>query len=119
VKEVTAAGLFKPKGVFLGRMGDAYLRHDGPRACHVLRANPLRQGRRPCPADAHPAVSCQFSPLMSCNSTDGVEMITSVQRPLDGVDHSPARKMSPCTVRPHSGLGNLTPADYAGADRRI
>ena len=43
VKEVTAAGLFKPKGVFLGRIGCAYLRHDGPE--HVMCFAPTRSGK--------------------------------------------------------------------------
>ena len=43
VKEIAAAGLFKPKGVFLGRMGDAYLRLDGPE--HVMCFAPTRSGK--------------------------------------------------------------------------
>ena len=42
-KEIAAAGLFKPKGVFLGRVGDAYLRHDGPE--HVMCFAPTRSGK--------------------------------------------------------------------------
>ena len=42
-KEVAAAGLFKPKGVFLGRVGDDYLRHDGPE--HVMCFAPTRSGK--------------------------------------------------------------------------
>jgi type IV secretion system protein VirD4 len=42
-KEITAAGLFEPKGVFLGRVGDDYLRHDGPE--HVMCFAPTRSGK--------------------------------------------------------------------------
>jgi type IV secretion system protein VirD4 len=43
VKEIAAAGLFRPKGVFLGRVGDQYLRHDGPE--HVMCFAPTRSGK--------------------------------------------------------------------------
>ena len=50
VKEIVAAGLCKPKGVFLGvPRGDAYLRHDGPQ--HVMRVAPTRSGKGSCFAD--------------------------------------------------------------------
>ena len=39
--EVLAAGLMRPAGVFLGRLGDEYLRHDGPGARHGLCADAL------------------------------------------------------------------------------
>ena len=44
VKEIVAAHLYKPKGIFLGvPRGDAYLRHDGPD--HVMRVAPTRSGK--------------------------------------------------------------------------
>jgi type IV secretion system protein VirD4 len=42
-REVTAAGLLKPEGVFLGRLGDGYLRHAGPE--HVMAFAPTRSGK--------------------------------------------------------------------------
>jgi type IV secretion system protein VirD4 len=42
-KEMAAAGLFKPKGVFLGRFDDSYLRHAGPD--HVMCFAPTRSGK--------------------------------------------------------------------------
>ena len=42
-KEIASAGLFKPTGVFLGRLGDDYLRHDGPE--HVMGFAPTRSGK--------------------------------------------------------------------------
>jgi type IV secretion system protein VirD4 len=42
-KEITVAGLFAPTGVFLGRVGDDYLRHDGPE--HVMCFAPTRSGK--------------------------------------------------------------------------
>ncbi len=41
--EAGSAGLLNPKGVFLGRLGDQYLRHDGPE--HVLAFAPTRSGK--------------------------------------------------------------------------
>ncbi len=41
--EVHAAGLLKRTGVFLGRIGDRYLRHDGPE--HVMAFAPTRSGK--------------------------------------------------------------------------
>ncbi|MCW0423965.1 conjugal transfer protein TraG [Xanthomonas sacchari] len=41
--DVRKAGLDAPAGVFLGRHGDAYLRHDGPE--HVLTFAPTRSGK--------------------------------------------------------------------------
>ncbi|HLG90328.1 MAG TPA: conjugal transfer protein TraG [Alphaproteobacteria bacterium] len=41
--EIKDAGLFHPSGVFLGRFGDAYLRHDGPE--HVMAFAPTRSGK--------------------------------------------------------------------------
>ncbi|GAH36721.1 unnamed protein product, partial [marine sediment metagenome] len=41
--EVNSAGLFEAKGVFLGRLGDHYLRHDGPE--HVMCFAPTRSGK--------------------------------------------------------------------------
>jgi type IV secretion system protein VirD4 len=41
--EVDAAGLMTPTGVFLGRLGDRYLRHDGPE--HVMAFAPTRSGK--------------------------------------------------------------------------
>ncbi len=41
--EVHAAGLTAPAGVFLGRMGERYLRHDGPE--HVMAFAPTRSGK--------------------------------------------------------------------------
>jgi type IV secretion system protein VirD4 len=42
-KEIANAGLFRPKGVFLGRFDDNYLRHDGPE--HVMCFAPTRSGK--------------------------------------------------------------------------
>jgi len=42
-KEITAAGLFEDRGVFLGRLHGAYLRHDGPE--HVMAFAPTRSGK--------------------------------------------------------------------------
>lgn len=41
--EVRAAGLLKPEGIMLGRLGEDYLRHDGPE--HVLCFAPTRSGK--------------------------------------------------------------------------
>ena len=43
VAEVDQAGLFDPKGVFLGRLKGRYLRHDGPE--HVMAFAPTRSGK--------------------------------------------------------------------------
>ncbi|MBP0463844.1 conjugal transfer protein TraG [Roseomonas sp. PWR1] len=43
LREVKAAGLLGPDGVVLGKIGDAYLRHDGPE--HVLCFAPTRSGK--------------------------------------------------------------------------
>jgi type IV secretion system protein VirD4 len=42
-REVKAAGLIGPNGVVLGKIDDAYLRHDGPE--HVLCFAPTRSGK--------------------------------------------------------------------------
>ena len=42
-KEIAAAGLFEDRGVFLGRLSGAYLRHDGPE--HVMAFAPTRSGK--------------------------------------------------------------------------
>jgi hypothetical protein len=42
-REIDAAGLFRPAGVFLGRVGGQYLRHDGPE--HVMAFAPTRSGK--------------------------------------------------------------------------
>jgi len=42
-KEIVNAGLFQAKGVFLGRLDDNYLRHDGPE--HVICFAPTRSGK--------------------------------------------------------------------------
>ena len=42
-KDISAAEMFKPKGVFLGQFDDRYLRHDGPE--HVLTFAPTRSGK--------------------------------------------------------------------------
>ena len=42
-KEAERAGLFEPCGVFLGRLGRDYLRHDGPE--HVMAFAPTRSGK--------------------------------------------------------------------------
>ncbi|MEM6625119.1 MAG: conjugal transfer protein TraG [Pseudomonadota bacterium] len=42
-RDIASAGLFKPAGVFLGRLRDAYLRHDGPE--HVMAFAPTRSGK--------------------------------------------------------------------------
>ena len=42
-KEIRAAGLFDDAGVFLGRVGAKYLRHDGPE--HVMAFAPTRSGK--------------------------------------------------------------------------
>jgi type IV secretion system protein VirD4 len=41
--EIEAAGLFRPAGVFLGRLRAHYLRHDGPE--HVMAFAPTRSGK--------------------------------------------------------------------------
>ena len=41
--EVHAAGILQATGVFLGRFGDRYLRHDGPE--HVMAFAPTRSGK--------------------------------------------------------------------------
>ncbi len=41
--EIEEAGLFRPAGVFLGRLKDQYLRHDGPE--HVMAFAPTRSGK--------------------------------------------------------------------------
>jgi type IV secretion system protein VirD4 len=41
--EIEAAGLFRAAGVFLGRLGARYLRHDGPE--HVMAFAPTRSGK--------------------------------------------------------------------------
>ncbi|ESQ78705.1 conjugal transfer protein TraG [Asticcacaulis sp. YBE204] len=41
--EIEAAGLFRDRGVFLGRIGGDYLRHDGPE--HVMAFAPTRSGK--------------------------------------------------------------------------
>jgi type IV secretion system protein VirD4 len=43
LREVKTAGLLGPDGVVLGRLGHAYLRHDGPE--HVLCFAPTRSGK--------------------------------------------------------------------------
>ncbi len=42
-KEIASAKLFEPAGVFLGRLKDRYLRHDGPE--HVIAFAPTRSGK--------------------------------------------------------------------------
>ena len=42
-KDLKRAGLLKPRGVFLGRTSDDYLRHDGPE--HVMAFAPTRSGK--------------------------------------------------------------------------
>src|SRR5205814_4094550 len=42
-EEVADTGLLKPAGVFLGRHGPDYLRHDGPE--HVMAFAPTRSGK--------------------------------------------------------------------------
>jgi type IV secretion system protein VirD4 len=42
-REIGRAGLFHPSGVFLGRLSDRYLRHDGPE--HVMAMAPTRSGK--------------------------------------------------------------------------
>ncbi len=41
--EIETAGLLRDKGVFLGRLGEHYLRHDGPE--HVMAFAPTRSGK--------------------------------------------------------------------------
>jgi type IV secretion system protein VirD4 len=41
--EIARAGLFRDRGVFLGRLGGDYLRHDGPE--HVMAFAPTRSGK--------------------------------------------------------------------------
>jgi type IV secretion system protein VirD4 len=41
--EIEAAGLFRTAGVFLGRLGNQYLRHEGPE--HVMAFAPTRSGK--------------------------------------------------------------------------
>ncbi|MBN8279043.1 MAG: conjugal transfer protein TraG [Gammaproteobacteria bacterium] len=42
-REVAQAGLTRPAGVFLGNVGQSYLRHDGPE--HVMAFAPTRSGK--------------------------------------------------------------------------
>jgi len=42
-REIKGAGLLRASGVFLGRLTDAYLRHDGPE--HVMAFAPTRSGK--------------------------------------------------------------------------
>jgi type IV secretion system protein VirD4 len=42
-REIDATGLLRPRGVILGRVGDSYLRHDGPE--HVMCFAPTRSGK--------------------------------------------------------------------------
>jgi type IV secretion system protein VirD4 len=42
-REITQAGLFRASGVFLGRLKNDYLRHDGPE--HVMAFAPTRSGK--------------------------------------------------------------------------
>ena len=42
-REVAQAGLTRPAGVFLGKVGQSYLRHDGPE--HVMAFAPTRSGK--------------------------------------------------------------------------
>ena len=42
-REIDDAGLFRAAGVFLGRLGGQYLRHDGPE--HVMAFAPTRSGK--------------------------------------------------------------------------
>ncbi|GAA0584144.1 conjugal transfer protein TraG [Rhizomicrobium electricum] len=42
-RDIEAAGLFRPAGVFLGRYREDYLRHDGPE--HVMAFAPTRSGK--------------------------------------------------------------------------
>ena len=42
-RDLKRSGLLKPTGVFLGRMGEDYLRHDGPE--HVMAFAPTRSGK--------------------------------------------------------------------------
>jgi type IV secretion system protein VirD4 len=42
-RETNAAGLHGPKGVFLGKLRDDYLRHDGPE--HIMAFAPTRSGK--------------------------------------------------------------------------
>ncbi|HEY5339168.1 MAG TPA: conjugal transfer protein TraG [Rhizomicrobium sp.] len=42
-QEIEQAGLFRASGVFLGRLGHNYLRHDGPE--HVMAFAPTRSGK--------------------------------------------------------------------------
>ncbi len=42
-QEIEKAGLFRPAGVFLGKLKDRYLRHDGPE--HVMAFAPTRSGK--------------------------------------------------------------------------
>jgi len=42
-REVACAGLFEPRGVFLGALNERYLRHDGPE--HVMAFAPTRSGK--------------------------------------------------------------------------
>lgn len=43
MREIGKVGLFRPAGVFLGRLKDQYLRHDGPE--HVMAFAPTRSGK--------------------------------------------------------------------------
>lgn len=43
ISEIARAGLLRDRGVFLGRLGSDYLRHDGPE--HVMAFAPTRSGK--------------------------------------------------------------------------
>ncbi|CDX57950.1 Conjugal transfer protein TraG [Mesorhizobium plurifarium] len=43
IREIEKVGLFRPAGVFLGKLQDHYLRHDGPE--HVMAFAPTRSGK--------------------------------------------------------------------------
>ena len=43
LRETNAAGLHRPDGVFLGKLRDDYLRHDGPE--HIMAFAPTRSGK--------------------------------------------------------------------------
>ncbi len=43
LRDIKEAGLFSDAGVFLGRLGERYLRHDGPE--HVMAFAPTRSGK--------------------------------------------------------------------------
>src|SRR3546814_8796772 len=68
-KEAERAGLFEPRGVFLGRLKRDYLRHDGPE--HVMAFAPTRSGK---------GVGLVIPTLLSWRSEEQTSEIPSLMR---------------------------------------